>query len=271
MEKTIYKSPLIFTGAKDKLMPVLLEHFPKDVDTFYDVFAGGLSVTVNCEYDKIVSNDIITPMVEFYEKFQQHGNVDDLIEMVRNSAISKTDQDEYNRVRAEFNENQNPYLFFSLVSSCMNNMMRFNKKLEFNQSFGKRTVNKNTIAKLRNYHRIINEKDIMFTNYDYKYLLTKLDIGPGDFVYLDPPYLITDTGYNRYWSWDDEIMMYSILEMLDSNEVRFVMSNVREHDGKVNPHLHRLSGYEVIDIDFDYEKVAKKKGKGTKEIIVKNF
>lgn len=271
MGKTIYKSPLNFIGSKEKLIPVLLEHFPKDVKTFYDVFAGGLSVTVNCDYENIVSNDIIGPMIGFYEIIQQHGNVEDLIEMVKTSAISKTDQDEYNRVRAEFNENQNPYWFFALVSSCMNNMMRFNKKLEFNQSFGKRTVNKNTIARLRDYHRIIHEKDIMFTNYDYKEFLTKLDIGPGDFVYLDPPYFIADSGYNRYWSWDNEFLMYSMLNMLDANGVRFVMSNVREHNGKVNPHLDKLKKYEIIDLDFDYEKVANKKGKGTKEIIVKNF
>jgi len=271
MEKTIYKSPLNFTGAKHKLMPVLLEHFPKDVDTFYDVFAGGLSVTVNCDYDNIVSNDVITPMVEFYEIIQRTGNVDDLIQMVKNSAISRTDQDEYNRVRAEFNENQNPYLFFSLVSSCTNNMMRFNKKLKFNQSFGRRTVNDSTIAKLKDYHRIIYEKDITFTNYDYKEFLTKLEIGPGDFVYLDPPYLITEAGYNAYWSWDHEVMMYSMLEMLNANGVRFVMSNVREHNGKVNPFLDKLKNYEIVDLEFDYEKVAKKKDKGTIEIIVKNF
>ena len=252
-------------------MPVLLEHFPKDVDTFYDVFAGGLSVTVNCDYENIIANDIIAPMIEFYREIQRDKDIDTFLDVVYECAISKTDQDEYNGVRAEFNATQDPYLFFALVSSCMNNMMRFNKKLEFNQSFGKRTVNKSTIAKLRDYHRIIHEKDITFTNYDYKEFLTKLDIGTGDFVYLDPPYLITDSGYNRYWSWDDEIMIYSMLEMLDSNEVRFVMSNVREHNGKVNPHLCRLSGYEIIDVDFDYEKVAKKKGKGTKEIIVKNF
>ena len=66
-------------------------------------------------------------------------------------------------------------------------------------------------------------------------------------------------------------MLYPMLEMLDSNGVRFVISNVREHNGKVNPYLDKLKGYKIIDLDFNYEKVAKKKGKGTKEIIVKNF
>jgi len=272
MEKTIYKSPLNFTGAKHKLMPVLLEHFPKDVETFYDVFAGGLSVTVNCEYDNIVANDVIEPLIEFYKEFQYYLSDDRFINVIKSYAIPKDKQDDYNLVRSEFNETGNPFLFFALVSSCTNNMMRFNKKMKFNQSFGRRTVNKSTIAKLRDYHRIIKyEKNIRFTNLDYVKFLTEENPGPGDFVYLDPPYLNTDPGYGTYRLWHNELMLYSMLEMLDANGVRFVMSNVREHDGKINPYLDKLKRYKIIDLDFDYEKVAKKKGKGTKEIIVKNF
>ena len=271
MEKKIYKSPLNFTGAKDKLMPVLLEHFPKDVDTFYDVFAGGLSVTINSEYKNIVANDIISPMIEFYREFQRNRAGEEFVNLVKSFAISKTDQDEYNRVREEFNEVQNPFLFFALVSSCTNNMMRFNKKLKFNQTFGKRTINDSTVTKLMDYHRIINEKNISFTSQDYiEFLLDEIP-GKDDFVYLDPPYLITEAGYNAYWSFDREIKLYTMLDILDAREVRFVMSNVREHNGIVNPHLDRLKNYKIIDLDYDYEKVAKKKGKGTKEIIVKNF
>jgi len=271
MDKKIYKSPLNFTGAKDKLMPVLLEHFPKDVDTFYDVFAGGLSVTVNSDYVNVVANDIISPMIEFYNEFQFYLDVDEFINMVKLHAISKTDKDEYNKVRDTFNMTQDPYLFFALVSSCTNNMMRFNKKLKFNQSFGKRTINPSTVEKLRDYHRIINEKCISFSNQDYISFLMVENPGEDDFVYLDPPYLITEAGYNAYWSWDKEHMLYQMLDMLDSRGVRFVMSNVLEHNGKVNPYINKLNKYKIVSLDFNYEKVAKKKGKGTREVIIKNF
>lgn len=271
MEKIIYKSPLNYTGAKDKLMPVLLPHFPKDVDTFYDVFAGGLSVTVNCDYQKIVANDIISPMILFYKEIQVWKSFDNLLDIVKSNAIPKNDQEDYNRVRAVFNENSDPYLFFALVSSCTNNMMRFNKSLKFNQTFGKRTINDSTIKKLFDYHRIIHEKDITFTSIDFKEFLMEQNITKNDFVYLDPPYMITEAGYNAYWSNTDEFMLYSMLEMLDANGVRFVMSNVREHNGIHNPHIDKIQRYHVYDIEYDYEKVAKKKGKGTQEIIVKNF
>ena len=252
-------------------MPVLLEHFPEDVETFFDVFAGGLSVTVNCGYDKVVANDIITPLIGFYEILQREGDIDDLIEKFQASAISKTDREEYNRVRDEFNKNQNPYLFFYLISSCTNNMVRFNKKGNFNQSFGYRTVNKQTIKKLRNYHRIIQEKDILFTNYDYKDFLTIMNIGEEDFVYLDPPYTLTDPRYYKYWSQDDDHMLCSMLEKLNYDGVRFVLSNVREHNGIENPVLDKLKKYKIIDLENDYEKAGRIKNKGTIEMIVKNF
>ena len=35
------KSPLNYTGGKHKLLPQITKLFPKDIDTFYDVFAGG--------------------------------------------------------------------------------------------------------------------------------------------------------------------------------------------------------------------------------------
>jgi DNA adenine methylase Dam len=271
MEKIIYKSPLNYTGAKDKLMPELLKHFPKDVDTFYDVFAGGLSVTINCDYKKIVANDIITPMIDFYREMQNYENVYEFTEMVKKFAIPKDNQEQYNWVRAQFNETGNPYLFFALVSSCTNNMMRFNKKLKFNQTFGKRTINVSTIGKLIEYHIELRKKKVRFTNLDYKEFLMKENPGKNDFVYLDPPYMITEAGYNAYWSNVDEFMLYSMLEMLDANGVRFVMSNVREHNGVHNPHMDKIKRYNICDIEYDYEKVAKKKGKGTQEIIVRNF
>ena len=270
MEKIIYKSPLNYTGAKDKLMPTLLEHFPSDVDTFYDVFAGGLSVTINCDYDKIVSNDIISPMVEFYKEIKSYNNFDDLVETVIENRIDKN-KEKFNEIRSEFNKTKDPFLFFSLVSSCTNNMMRFNKKFEFNQTFGNRTINDSTISKLKEYHRIIHEKQITFTNFSYRELLLKFNPTSRDFVYLDPPYMITEAGYNSYWSMDDEHMLYYFLDMLDNNGVRFLMSNVRNHKGVENPFMDKVNKWNVIDIDYNYEKVAKKKGLGSQEIIIKNF
>ncbi len=270
----ILKPPTNYAGSKDKLMPQLLKYFPKDVDTFYDVFCGGLSVSVNSPYKKIVANDIITPLIRFYESLyfmSINGWIDKEIEIILKYKIDKTSKEDFLRVREEFNKDGNPYKFFALVSSCTNNMMRFNKSFKFNQTFGERTINDNTIQKIRDYSNVMKDKSFNFFNLSYPELFKKMPPNQNDFIYLDPPYLISEAGYNAYWSKELEEGLYQLLDDLDSKGIRFMMSNVSKHKGKDNPHLNKLSKYKIIPLEFDYEKVARKKGSDSQEIIVMNF
>lgn len=61
------------------------------------------------------------------------------------------------------------------------------------------------------------------------------------------------------------------MDELDSNGIKFMMSNVSKHKGKENPHLDKIKKYKIIELDFDYEKVARKKGSDSQEIIVMNY
>ena len=56
MEKYI-KSPMNYTGGKYKLLNQILPLFPKDINTFVDLFTGGCSVAVNVNANKIIAND----------------------------------------------------------------------------------------------------------------------------------------------------------------------------------------------------------------------
>ena len=88
----IYKSPLNYAGSKDKLMNQLLEYFPKNVNCFYDVFCGGLSVSINVPYINIISNDIISPLIEFYKNLKlaaDNDNIDQEIDKIVSFKIDK--------------------------------------------------------------------------------------------------------------------------------------------------------------------------------------
>jgi site-specific DNA-adenine methylase len=93
----------------------------------------------------------------------------------------------------------------------------------------------------------------------------------GDVVYLDPPYLITEAGYNAYWSKEHEERLYTYLDELNDVGAYFLLSNVAEHKGVVNPYLDRLDKFNIIELDFNYDKVSKKGKSKSKEILVKNF
>lgn len=267
------KPPTNYTGSKDKLMSQLLQHFPltEDVDLFYDLFAGGLSVSINTPYNNIIANDIITPLIQFYQNLK-NNEVESEIVKILSHKIDKASPEEFSELRARFNITKDPYLFFSLVSSCTNNLMRFNKKTEFNQTFGKRAINDNTIQKVRDYCTVLKSKNIQFTNLTFTELLKLRSPTVNDFVYMDPPYIGTEAGYNAFWSKSLEESLYDTLDELDRNGIRFAFSGVSIHKGVENIHINRLSKYKIIELDYDYEKVARKKNAGrSQEILVINY
>lgn len=67
------KSPLNYTGGKYKLLPQLLELFPKQVNTFVDLFAGGGNVSVNVKAEKVVFNDLMWQVPEMLQEFKKIG------------------------------------------------------------------------------------------------------------------------------------------------------------------------------------------------------
>jgi len=271
------KSPLNYAGSKHKLMPQLLKYFPnkESVNCFYDVFMGGLSVSINSEYETVISNDIIKPLVNFYQIIKDCQDIDAEVSKIQSYAVDKTSQEDFLRVREEFNKTgEDPYLFFALVCSCTNNMMRFNRSFKFNQSFGRRTINDNTIQKIRDYYQVIKSKDINFTNLHYRKLFETYVPSNDDFIYLDPPYVsaLTEAGYNSYWTKQDEEYLYDLLDNFDSQGIRFAMSNVSVHKGIENPYMDRLSKYNIINLDHSYEGVARVKNVGeSQEILVINY
>jgi DNA adenine methylase len=72
-KEDLIKSPLNYTGGKFKLLPQILPLFPDNIDTFVDLFAGGLNVKAN----KIVANDYMKPLVDLYSAWKK-TNIDDI-------------------------------------------------------------------------------------------------------------------------------------------------------------------------------------------------
>ena len=155
------KSAFNYTGQKYPILEQIYNKFPKkeEVDLFVDLFCGGGSVFVNCNYENIIANDIIKPLINFYNEILKVDNFNLFKDNISKFIIEKDDQEGFIKMRSEFNEkgSVDPYQFFCLVVSCTNNMIRWNKKFQFNQTFGKRTYNKNTEEKLIEYFNRIKE------------------------------------------------------------------------------------------------------------------
>lgn len=78
------------------------------------------------------------------------------------------------------------------------------------------------------------QKNIQLSNLDFLDFFRKIEFQEDDFVYFDPPYLITFSEYNKLWNEEKEKRLLDFLEWLDTQNVKFAVSNVSHYKGKIN-------------------------------------
>lgn len=132
---TYIEPPFNYTGSKYKLLNQLLPEFDYSKNTFIDMFAGGGSVFSNIanKFDKLIVNDIIKDLIGIYEELIKS---DDIIEKTKNLCPEKTDNEQFIKLRDSYNLEPSPEKLWALILSSTNNMIRFNKKFKYNQTFG---------------------------------------------------------------------------------------------------------------------------------------
>ena len=72
MKNTLVKSPLNYIGGKYKILNQILPLFPKQIDTFIDLFAGGCNVGINVNANKIIFNDNLTYLINLFDEFKNN-------------------------------------------------------------------------------------------------------------------------------------------------------------------------------------------------------
>lgn len=264
-------SPLNYTGGKHKLLSQIVPYIPHDVGRFVDLFVGGGSVTIGTSCPKYHINDTLPDLISWYREISVTDS-DSFINRCIEVCSTIVDKETFVKQREVFNStpcgSRCPYLFYALVVSCTSNLMRYNQRFEFNQTYGERTLNPALLAKLETFISIFKSKEISiacdcFSNFEPE---------QGDLVYLDPPYFGTQAGYNTYWNKGLEQQMFDILHRWDAQGVRFLLSGVSIHKGVTNPFMDRLLDYSLIELDYSYDKIAKKnKETTTTEMLVMNY
>ena len=238
------KSPLNYIGGKYKLLDQISPLFPKEISTFVDLFAGGCNVGLNVKAEKTVCNDNLKFLVAMYQEFQKH-NLSEILQHIDNQIatfeLSLTNEEGYKKLREHYNTHKKPLDLFVLVAFSFNHQIRFNNSHEFNNPFGRErsSFNDTMRANLIQFVRKIQANNIEFTCFDFERFnfshLTK-----NDFVYCDPPYLISLGTYNdgkrgfTGWNETQEYKLLEILESLHQQNIRFALSNVLQHKGKEN-------------------------------------
>ena len=240
----IIKSPLNYIGGKYKLLNQITPLFPNNINTFVDLFAGGCNVGINVNANKILCNDNLTYLIELFE-YLKKNTVENTIKNIENRIdefqLSQTNEEGYKKFRDFYNETKLTLDLFVLIAFSFNHQIRFNNSHNFNNPFGKNrsSFNNNMKNNLINFISKLQSGNFNFSNQSFEDFNFS-QLSNDDFVYCDPPYLITTGSYNdgnrgfKGWSEKEEIELLNILDDLESKNIKFALSNVIEHKGKEN-------------------------------------
>ena len=166
------KSPLNYTGGKYKLLDSIIPQIPKGVDTFVDLFCGGLNVGINVNADLIIANDRLQQVIDFY-RYLYVSDFDDVLEsiysIIRKYDLSSENEKAYYELRSDYNKDKsNPLLLYMLACHSFSNFIRFNNSGEFNYAFGSRTFNESMQFNLYQFVNKLKAKNMMFTSDDFR-------------------------------------------------------------------------------------------------------
>lgn len=240
-------SPMNYIGGKYKLLPQIEPKFPKDINIFFDMFCGGGNVGINASAKKVYFNDNLSYLIDLYRCFSKEETsfvIDHVNKRISEFGLSLTNTGGFNSLRALYNKERNPLDLFVLVAYSFNHQIRFNNDHQFNCPFGKdrSCYNPRIEANLINFVDRLHSIDHEFLSSNFDELDMGF-LGKSDFVYCDPPYLITTGSYNdgkrgfTGWGKLEEAKLLKILKELDSRGVRFALSNVIDHKGRRNEML----------------------------------
>lgn len=307
--KKFLKSPLNYTGNKYRILSQIVPYFPKKINTFVDMFCGGATVGINVDADTVYfidSNEKVINLLRFlsnvnfkdfvskleyyinlfslsysningyahYFNLSKPENINNGLKMYNKEGFLKL-RNAYNSIENKKSEQANILLYLLLVYG-FNNDLRFNSKGEYNLPCGKTDLNKFNLNKVYEFNLKAQQSQFIFLCGDFRDKHIREICYNADFLYLDPPYLLSDAVYNESSGWDikTEKELIDFLKKCEAKHVTFCLSNVlSKNDGQniilnepLNQFILEDTKLHMIDIDYHYRSSSyNKKNRNSKE------
>ena len=274
-DMTINKSPINYSGSKDKMLPSLIKLLPYNIGTFVDVMGGAFNVGANISaLNKVVYNEInpfIYELVKWILQEDKDKIIFDVERKISEYRLSKGNEEAYKKLRDSYNMNKNPLELYVLHMYAFQNMIRYNSAYKFNTPIGVAGYSEDIRKRILNFKPKAPEIELI--NMDY--INIKWEEFPKDTLfYFDPPYFITNAAYNdgkrgmKGWGINEENELLCILKKLDDMGYKFILSNVVRHKDRENELLLKWverNKYRIIDAGVSGWRYAKN------EIFVINY
>lgn len=278
MSNNYIKSPLNYVGGKYKLLNDIIPLFPKNINTFVDVFAGGFNVGINVISNRVIYNDIEHHLVGLMEYIQQTDTEELLYEIgsiINRFGLSKDDSEGFLNLREAYNAGDNsPIMFYTMICYAFNYQIRFNNDGKYNMPSGKNRSSFNPALRQKFilFADALHEKNCYFENKQF-YKIDFSTLGKDDFVYCDPPYLNSVAAYNENggWSANNEKRLLGILDGLNDNGIKFALSNNLKYDNPILDEWRSKYFTHYINGNYSNCNYHKKDRSKDKEVLIINY
>ena len=197
-----------WTGSKRSQAGKIISLMPKEIDTYYEPFVGGGSVFARlveaCEdgvmkVNRFVLSDMNKELIAMFMIIKHYPQKLIADYSVRYEHLEQIPTEEqrnihYINTRNLYNKLSDkdpirPYIFFWLLRTCFNGLIRYNKKGEFNTAYHQTRLGmrpEKMAAIIVDWSIMLNKYNVELVHGDYKDVISSAK--ENDFVYMDPPY-----------------------------------------------------------------------------------
>ncbi|MDR1883613.1 MAG: Dam family site-specific DNA-(adenine-N6)-methyltransferase [Prevotella sp.] len=300
-KEKVNRSPLFYVGDKYKLISEIKSHFPATINRFIEPFVGGGSVYLNVKASKYLLNDIDESVIgihkflcsyigkenKFYDlvfsiihKYKLSCSYEkDIVPTELKQRYKKTyyahfNKENFNRLKSDYNNSkeQNIAELYVLLIYGFNRMLRFNGNKSYNLPVGNVDFNVNVYNALSDYFKLNTTKKTSWFCLDFKQFLSSIKFQKDDFIYLDPPYLITFSEYNKLWDMQTEKDLLQTLDNLNKKNINFAISNVTHYKGQENSlFIDWSKQYNSYQVTSNYISYHDNTIKDFREVLVTNY
>lgn len=226
-------TPLRWAGSKRKLLP-LLEQFWRPTDgTYIEAFAGSACLFFHLSPPRAVLNDCNAELISAYEVLRTHPLL--LHEVLQDMPCNEQFYYEVRRRTEGLDKFESAVRFFFLNRYCFNGIYRTNKAGAFNVPFaGRKTGGFPRRSRWLDAARVLRAATLVSDDFES---IVLNNVSAGDFVYLDPPYAVSNrrvfVQYNASEFGNDDLRrLSSVMRQVDQAGAVFVVSYAHSPETK---------------------------------------
>ncbi|HEM5993067.1 TPA: DNA adenine methylase [Streptococcus suis] len=266
-----------WTGGKRQLLPVIKSLMPDNYNSYFEPFIGGGAVFFELIPKKAIINDFNSELINCYRQIKDNPQklIELLVEHQKNNSkdyyleLRSVDRDD--RIHAMTDTERAARIMYMLRVD-FNGLYRVNSKNQFNVPYGRyknpKIVDSELILSISQY---LNKNNIEILTGDFEKAVE--DVGAGDFVYFDPPYIpLSETSaFTSYthegFSYEEQVRLRDVFRKLDKKGAYVMLSN------SSSPLVEELyKGFNIHKVEAIRTNGAKASSRGKiSEFIVTNY